>query len=163
MSFLSFSSARLARLATAALLLVATAACGDDDGSPGGSLPGRYNLTKVDQATPPLFTDCGDVEPANCTASQPDWERLDGATIELSGNGTSGSFTLTLTYTDRVSGGTPQQAPFPLSGTYSVSGNNVTFSTAFGAIAASHVGDELRITLDLDADFDDAQVVFKKQ
>ena len=95
--------------------------------------------------------------PAQCGAS------FVASNDELSGNGTSSSFTLTLTYTDRVSGGTPQQAPFPLSGTYSVSGNNVTFSTAFGAIAASHVGDELRITLDLDADFDDDQVVFKKQ
>lgn len=163
MSLITLSGARLARLATAVLLLAATAACGDDKNGPDGSLAGRYNLTKVDNATPPLFTSCGDVDPANCTASQPDWERLDGATIELSGNGTNGSFVLTLTYTDRVSGGTPQQAPFPIAGNYTTSGNNVTFSTSLGSLAATHVGDELRLVLDLDADFDDDQIIFKKQ
>lgn len=163
MSLTTLSGARVARLATAALVLAATAACGDDKNGPDGSLAGRYNLIRVDDQSPPLFTDCGSVDPANCTASQPDWERLDGATIELSGNGTSGAFTLTLTYTDRFSGGTPTQAPFPISGNYTTSGNNVTFATSLGSLAATHVGDELRLILDIDDDVDDDQVVFKKQ
>jgi hypothetical protein len=164
-------SARFRRRARTAALTVALAAiaggCGDDPIGNAGSLPGTYKLTSVDGRSLPLFVDCGDEgDPASCAASQPDWERLDEATIVLTGSESAGDALISLVYTDRFSGGAPEQSPpITVTGTYEAAGELVTFQSAtFGSgLTLTHTGNQLRATLNLDGDEDPDEIVFRKQ
>ena len=162
---------RRAATTTAALSMALAAAaaggCGDDPIGNAGSLPGTYKLTSVDGQPVPLFVDCGDEgDPATCAASQPDWERLDEATIVLTGNESGGNATISFIYTDRFAGGAPQQSPpITVSGTYAAAGEMVTFqSSTFGSgLTMTHTGNQLRATLNLDGDEDADDIVFRRQ
>src|SRR5215212_9997940 len=158
-------SCTVVRLAAATALLATTIACGDDEPTGSGGLTGRYKMTTVDTRPLPLYWDCGGEPVATCTASMADWDRLDEVTLELTGNASRGDFTMTINSTERISGGAPDPQSVPVTGSYTVSGNTLTFTSALvgGSIAVTRDGDKLRTMLDFDEDIDDDEVVFVKQ
>lgn len=118
---------RMAAIAMA-FAVVATSACGKDDKNPTGNnntTVGTYSLDKVDGAALPaaLFDGMIDVDG---TAVQLKIEVTAGSMTLAANKAFTGSMALRLT----VPGAPAQTETVPVSGTYTVSGNNITLTSS---------------------------------
>ena len=156
------SLARAARGASALVLaasLVGTAACGKDKNSTGSGNNGTYTLRTANGHNVPYELTVGTVnDPAG-------WGKVkfNSGSITLKSNGqytSTGSVTLTLCT------GTTCQAPQtfsePDNGTFTISGNTLTTTSADGEVSTATIGSNTITLTETDDEFGTITLVFRK-